>query len=271
LAVSFTERLVVPPGMSVRLADYAPGESGGFATKRQARSALKDVTRNLTKLQYLLYAENKRALLIVLQGMDASGKDGTIRRVMRGVNPQGTHVTSFKKPSAEEADHDFLWRIHKAMPRFGDIGIFNRSHYEDVLVVRVHDIVPRDVWMARYDQINAFEKNLADNGIVMLKFYLHIGKDEQKRRFEDRLNDPARHWKISPADFAERPHWDAYTEAFEDALSRCSTPWAPWHVIPADNKWFRDLAVASVIVEKLQSMEMKFPAPSFDVSKLTID
>ena len=149
--------------------------------------------------------------------------------------------------------------------------IFNRSHYEDVLVVRVHDIVPRDVWMARYDQINAFEKVLADNGIVVLKFYLHIGKDEQKRRFEDRLKDPARHWKISPADFAERPHWDAYTEAFEDALSRCSTPWAPWHIIPANNKWFRDLAVGSVIVEKLQSLEMEFPAPSFDVSKITVD
>lgn len=269
--MSFTERLVVPPGMSVRLADHAPDESGGFATKRKARSALKDVTRSLTKLQYLLYAENKRGLLIVLQGMDASGKDGTIRRVMRGVNPQGTRVTSFKKPSAEELDHDFLWRIHRAVPRFGDIGIFNRSHYEDVLVVRVHDLVPRDVWMARYDQINAFEKNLADNGIVMLKFYLHISKDEQKRRFEDRLNDPARHWKISPADFAERPHWDAYTEAFEDALSRCSTPWAPWYVIPADNKWFRDLAVASVLVEKLQSMEMEFPEPSFDVSQITVE
>jgi polyphosphate kinase 2 (PPK2 family) len=229
--------------MSVRLADHAPDESGGFATKRKARSALKDVTRSLTKLQYLLYAENKRGLLIVLQGMDASGKDGTIRRVMRGVNPQGTRVTSFKKPSAEELDHDFLWRIHRAVPRFGDIGIFNRSHYEDV----------------------------ADNGIVMLKFYLHISKDEQKRRFEDRLNDPARHWKISPADFAERPHWDAYTEAFEDALSRCSTPWAPWYVIPADNKWFRDLAVASVLVEKLQSMEMEFPEPSFDVSQITVE
>ncbi len=261
----------MPAGVPVRLADYSPDEAGGFATKRQARSALKDVTRLLGELQYRLYAENKRALLIVLQGMDASGKDGTIRRVMRGVNPQGTSVTSFKKPSAEELDHDFLWRIHKAMPRLGDIGIFNRSHYEDVLVVRVHNIVPRDVWMARYDQINAFEKNLSENGIVVLKFFLHISKDEQKRRFEDRLDDPTRHWKISPADFAERPHWDAYTEAFEDVLSRCSTPWAPWYVIPADKKWFRDLAVASVIVEKLQSLEMEFPAPSFDISQITID
>ena len=183
----------------------------------------------------------------------------------------GCKVKSWKKPTEEEMGHEFLWRIHKAVPRLGDIGIFNRSHYEDVLVVRVHDIVSRDVWMARYDQINAFEKNLSDNGIVILKFFLHIGKDEQKRRFEDRLNDPARHWKISPADFAERPHWDTYTEAFEDALGRCSTPWAPWYIVPADNKWFRDLAVASVIVEKLQSMKMEFPAPSFDVSQITVE
>ncbi len=203
--------------------------------------------------------------------MDASGKDGTIRHVMRGVNPQGTTVTSFKKPSDEEADHDFLWRIHKAVPRKGDIGIFNRSHYEDVLVVRVHNLVPEDAWSERYDQINAFEKNLSENGIVILKFYLHISKDEHKKRFQDRLDDPTRHWKISPADFSERPHWDAYTEAFEAVLTRCNTEWAPWYVIPANRKWFRNLAVGSAIVEKLESLDMNFPEPSFDVSAIQID
>ncbi len=269
--MKFADRFRAPPESRIRLADCDPDDTGDYTSKKDARKALKGVTRRLTELQYLLYAENKRGLLIVLQGMDASGKDGTIRQVMRGVNPQGTRVTSFKKPSVEELDHDFLWRIHRAMPRRGDIGIFNRSHYEDVLVVRVHDLVPEHVWSGRYDQINAFEKNLAEDGIVILKFFLHISKEEQKRRFEDRLADPTRHWKISPADFEERQFWDRYTEAFEEALTRCSTEWAPWYVIPANRKWFRNLAVASVIVECLESLDMEFPEPSFDVSEIRID
>ena len=268
--MKFADRFRVPPESRIRLADYDPDDTGDYTSKKDARKALKRVTRRLTELQYLLYAENKRGLLIVLQGMDASGKDGTIRQVMRGVNPQGTRVTSFKKPSVEELDHDFLWRIHRAMPRRGNIGIFNRSHYEDVLVVRVHDLVREHVWSGRYDQINAFEKNLAEDGIVILKFFLHISKEEQKRRFEDRLADPTRHWKISPADFEERQFWDQYTEAFEEALNRCSTEWAPWHVIPANRKWFRNLAVASVIVECLESLDMRFPEPAFDVSEIQI-
>ncbi len=269
--MSMGDRYRVSPGAKVTLAEYDPDDTAEYTDKKTARQALKQITRRLHELQYLLYAEDKRGLLIVLQGMDASGKDGTIRHVMRGVNPQGTTVTSFKKPSDEEADHDFLWRIHKAVPRKGDIGIFNRSHYEDVLVVRVHDLVPKEVWSERYDQINAFEKNLSENSIVILKFYLHIGKDEQKNRFQGRLDDPKRHWKISPADFSERPHWDAYTEAFEAALTRCNTEWAPWYIIPANRKWFRNLAVGSAIVEKLESLEMKFPEPSFDVSTIQID
>ena len=269
--MKFADGFRAPLETRIRLADCDPDDTADYTSKKDARKALKGVTRRLTELQYLLYAENKRGLLIVLQGMDASGKDGTIRHVMRGVNPQGTRVTSFKKPSVEELDHDFLWRIHRAMPRRGDIGIFNRSHYEDVLVVRVHDLVPKHVWSQRYDQINAFEKNLAENGIVILKFFLHISKEEQKKRFEDRLANPTRHWKISPADFEERQFWDQYTEAFEEVLTRCSTECAPWYVIPANRKWFRNLAVASIIVERLESLDMRFPEPSFDVSKIRID
>ncbi len=269
--MSIGDRYRVPPGTNVTLADYDPNDTAEYTDKKTARQALKRITRRLNELQYLLYAEDKRGLLIVLQGMDASGKDGTIRHVMRGVNPQGTTVTSFKKPSDEEADHDFLWRIHKAVPRKGDFGIFNRSQYEDVLVVRVHNLVPKEEWSERYDQINAFEKNLSENGIVFLKFYLHISKDEQRKRFEARLADPTRHWKISPADFSERPHWDAYAEAFEAALTRCNTAWAPWYIIPANRKWFRNLAVGSAIVEKLESLDMNFPEPSFDVSAIQID
>ncbi len=269
--MSIGDRYRVPPGTKVTLAEYDPNDTAEYTDKKTARKALKQITKRLNELQYLLYAEDKRGLLIVLQGMDASGKDGTIRHVMRGVNPQGTTVTSFKKPSDEEADHDFLWRIHKAVPRKGDIGIFNRSHYEDVLIVRVHSLVPREQWSKRYDQINAFENNLSENGIVILKFYLHIGKDEQKKRFEARLADPTRHWKISPADFSERPHWDAYTRAFEEVLTRCSTERAPWYIIPANRKWFRNLAVGSAIVEKLESLDMKFPEPSFDVSTVRVD
>ncbi len=269
--MSFDLRFRVSADASVRLENHDPNDTGDLTTKKEARRELKRITRRLSELQYLLYAENTRALLIVLQGMDAAGKDGTIRRVMRGMNPQGTTVTSFKKPSAEELDHDFLWRIHKAVPRRGDVGIFNRSHYEDVLAVRVHDLVPKDVWSARYDQINSFEKVLADDGIVMLKFFLHISKDEQKRRFEDRVSDPSRHWKISPSDFSERPHWDAYTGAYEEALTRCSTEWAPWYIIPANRKWFRNVAVAQIVAERLESLDMTFPAPTVDISRIRID
>lgn len=262
--------LRVAPGADITLGGFDPDYTGDFSEKKEARKELKRLTRRLSELQYLLYAEDRRALLIVLQGMDAAGKDGTIRRVMRGLNPQGTHVTPFKKPSVLELDHDYLWRIHRAVPRRGDIGIFNRSHYEDVLVVRVHDMVPPAVWSARYEQINAFERVLADNDVVILKFFLHISKEEQKKRFEDRLAQPERHWKISLSDFKERPHWDEYQLAYEEALRRCSTEWAPWFVIPANRKWFRDVAVATTIVETLERLEMRFPEPKVDVSKIRI-
>jgi len=265
------ERFVVNPGARLSIADLDPDDTAGYQKKSAAR---KDLARNIARLsalQYLLYAENKHAVLIVLQAMDAGGKDGIIRHVMSGVNPQGCRVTSFKAPSAEEADHGFLWRIHKAVPRKGNIGIFNRSHYEDVLVVRVHDLVPRSVWSRRYEQINAFEKLLAANDVKIVKFFLHISKDEQKKRFQARLDSPDKHWKLSPADFAERKHWDEYMRAYEDVLTKCSASWAPWYVIPANRKWFRNLAVSQIIVETLEELDMKFPPPSCDVSQITLE
>jgi PPK2 family polyphosphate:nucleotide phosphotransferase len=203
--------------------------------------------------------------------MDAGGKDGTIRHVMSGLNPQGCHVTSFKVPTEEELAHDYLWRVHRAVPAKGEIGIFNRSHYGDVLVVRVHNLVPRRVWSERYEQINGFEKILADNDVTIVKFFLHISKEEQKKRLQERLDDPAKHWKVSEADFEERRFWPDYIKAYEDALSKCSTPWAPWYVIPADHKWFRNLAVADILVSTLEDMDMRFPKSKLDLSRFVLD
>jgi len=264
------EKLLVKPGSKVLLEDIKTDATPGFKEKPDVETILRETAEKMAKLQYLMFAENKRSLLIVLQAMDTGGKDGTIRHVMTGLNPAGVHVKSFKVPSAEEMNHDFLWRIHQAVPPQGDFGIFNRSHYEDVIVVRVHDLVPRPVWKARYAQINAFEHHLVENDVTILKFFLHISKEEQKRRIQDRMEDPERCWKLSPADFKERTYWDDYQEAYADALSKCSTEWAPWYVIPADRKWFRNLAVAEIMLEALESMKMKFPKPSFDPSKLKL-
>jgi len=268
MATNFSKELMATPGKKVKLAKWDPEETLGWEKGHKSKASLEKATGRLDKLQYLLYAEHKHALLVVLQGMDAAGKDGTIRHVMAGVNPQGCRVTSFKKPSTEEAAHDFLWRIHAAIPARGDIGIFNRSHYEDVLVVRVHNLVPKEVWSRRYEQVNEFEKTLHEDGVKILKFFLHIGKDEQKRRFEQRIDDPDRRWKISEDDFSERKYWDEYVEAYEDALSKCGTPEAPWFIIPANKKWFRNLAVSHIIAETLEGMKMKFPPPTVDVKEL---
>jgi PPK2 family polyphosphate:nucleotide phosphotransferase len=268
MATNFSKELLVTPGKKVKLGKWDPEDTFGWEKGHKMTAALDKTIERLDKLQYLMYAEHKRTLLIVLQGLDASGKDGTIRHVMSGVNPQGCAVVSFKKPSADEMSHDFLWRIHKAIPEYGDIGIFNRSLYEDVLVVRVHNIVPKDVWSKRYDQINGFEELLHDSRIKVIKFFLNISKDEQKRRFQERIDDPDHRWKISEADFAERKFWDDYTDAYEDVLTRCSTEHAPWYIIPSDKKWFRNLAVSHIIAETLKDMKMKFPAPTVDVKKL---
>jgi PPK2 family polyphosphate:nucleotide phosphotransferase len=252
------EKLIVPPGHKFSLGEYDPTHTFGVL-KEHAEEELSHHIDKLQALHDLLYAENKRALLIVLQGMDAAGKDGTIRHVMSGVNPQGCGVTSFKEPSALELSHDFLWRVHAAVPARGAIGIFNRSHYEDVLIARVHRLVPKQVWSSRYDQINAFEKMLTQNGVHILKFFLHIGAGEQKKRLRERLNDPRKNWKASSADFRERRYWNRYRKAYEDALERCSTEWAPWYAIPSNYKWFRNYAVSEVVIRTLASLKMKYP------------
>jgi PPK2 family polyphosphate:nucleotide phosphotransferase len=252
------DKLMVKPGHRVRLKKLDPAETFGVEKEYAAEQVAHHV-KKLQALHELLYAEGKRALLIVLQGMDAAGKDGTIKHVMSGVNPQGCLVTSFKQPSAVELAHDFLWRIHAAVPAKGAIGIFNRSHYEDVLIARVHKLVPKKEWEGRYDQINAFEKILTESGVHILKFFLHIGNEEQKKRFEERLKDPEKNWKASAADFKERQYWDDYQDAYQHALERCSTEDAPWYAIPSDHKWFRNHAVAEVAIQTLEGFEMKFP------------
>jgi PPK2 family polyphosphate:nucleotide phosphotransferase len=261
--------LRVKPGSRVKLVDRHANDTHGY-NKEKAERELQRHQARMAELQELLYACKKQALLIILQALDAGGKDGTIRHVMSGVNPQSCQVTSFKAPTAEELGHDFLWRVHKAVPIKGNIGIFNRSHYEDVLVVRVHKLVPKSVWSRRYAYINGFERVLADSGVKILKFFLHISKDEQKRRFAERLADPNKMWKATPGDFEERKFWDDYIDAFEDALSKCSTEVAPWHVIPADKKWFRNLAVSQIVVEALESLNLKYPKLDFDPAKVVI-
>jgi PPK2 family polyphosphate:nucleotide phosphotransferase len=268
MATNFTKELMVKPGKKVKLAKFDPEETLGWAKNHAMKASLDMAIKKLDHLQYLLYANRKHALLSVFQGRDAAGKDGTIRHVMSGVNPQGCTVTSFKAPSPEEAAHDYLWRVHRAVPEYGNFGIFNRSHYEDVLIVRVHNLVPKAVWSERYEQINQFEEYLADNNVKILKFFLHISKKEQEKRFMERVDDPDKRWKISEADFNERKFWDDYTEAYEDALDRCGTKIAPWFVIPANKKWFRNLAVSHIIVETLEEMKLKFPAPTIDLKKL---
>jgi len=259
------DKLRVISGESFSLKQHDAAETFDIS-KHKAEKELKDHVKQLAELHELLYAENNRALLIVLQGMDASGKDGTIRHVMSGVNPQGCTVTSFKQPSAKELEHDFLWRIHAAVPEKGSIGIFNRSQYEDVLVVRVHGLVPKEIWQARYDQINAFERILAENDVTILKFFLHISRDEQEKRFQQRVEDPQKNWKISPADFREREYWGEYQKAYQDAIANCSTKEAPWYIIPSDHKWFRNYCVSHIIVRTLQSFHMRYPKANPDVA-----
>jgi len=266
--MDLAKQSIVRPGGDVQLKKLDPDDT--FGIKRNDKALEKTLDR-LRELQLLLYADKRYSLLIVLQGLDAAGKDGTIRHVMSGVNPQGCDVTSFKAPSSEDLARDYLWRIHKAVPPRGTIGIFNRSQYEDVLIVRVHKLVPKSVWGQRYQQINDFERMLTDNGTTVLKFFLHISKEEQKKRFEARIQDPSRNWKLSLPDFQERQHWDDYTAAYEDALSKCSTKEAPWYVIPANKKWFRNYLVAELIAKALENMRLKYPAPSVDISKVVLE
>ena len=269
--MKFSERFRVTAGAKVTLSKWDPDDTAGFEDKKAVKKKMKKNLERLSELQYLLYAENKRSVLVVLQALDAGGKDGTIRHVMGPLNPQSCKVVSFKTPTTEELSHDFLWRIHQVAPRTGEIRIFNRSHYEDVLIVRVHDMAPRAVWSRRYEQINAFEKILAQNNTHILKFYLHISKDEQLGRFKARLEDPTKHWKASLADFEERKYWNDYVKAYEAALSKCSTAKAPWFIVPANKKWFRNFAVSEILVEYLSKLRMKFPEPIEGISEIDPD
>jgi PPK2 family polyphosphate:nucleotide phosphotransferase len=263
-------RYRVEPGSRLKLADVDPDESEHYQRKKDVADALKQQRQRIADLQARLYGEKARSLLIVLQAMDTGGKDGTIKGVFQGVNPQGCQVWSFKAPSNEEADHDFLWRYHQKVPPRGMIHIFNRSHYEDVLIVRVKALVPEETWRPRYQAINQFEQALTLAGVTVLKFMLHISKDEQKRRLESRLADPDKRWKFSGNDLKERALWDDYQRAFEDAVSECTTPHAPWYVIPANRKWYRNLVVARTIADTLAAMDPQYPPAEQGLDKVVV-
>lgn len=254
----------------IRLRDFDPDYHEGL-DKENTRQETTRLCVRIGELQERLFANSTQAVLLLLQGMDTSGKDGTTRRVLEFVNPAGVQVTYFKVPTPEERAHDFLWRVHKAEPRHGNIGVFNRSHYEDVLVVRVLKLQPEAVWKTRYEQINAFERVLAENNIILLKFFLHISKQEQKARLEARLREPAKNWKFDPSDLEMRAHWKEFQQAYEDAINRCSIPCAPWHIVPANRKWYRNYVVAHTVVGALDRLKMKWPKPKVDVSKIKIE
>ena len=266
---SLRDALRVRPGTRIDLAKVDPAATHGHAKASSAKELAHGLAR-LTDLQDRIWAEGKHKVLIVLQGIDAAGKDGTVRHVMGAFNPQGCPVTGFKVPSAEEIAHDYLWRVHRRVPGKGEIGIFNRSHYEDVLVVRVHDIVPKAVWSRRYDQINAFEQLLADEGTTILKFFLYIDRDEQKARFQARLDDPTKRWKFRLGDLEERKRWDDYIAAYEDVLARCSTKSAPWYVVPSNRNWFRNLAVTSILADTLEELDPRYPESTEDLTNVVI-
>jgi len=267
---NFSDLYRVAPGTGLDLSAIDANDTGGFEKKKRAKNALEQRRKELIALQERFYAWDKRSLLIVLQAMDTGGKDGTIKHVMRGTNPQGVQVTSFKVPTPEELAHDYLWRVHKATPARRMIGIFNRSHYEDVLVVRVQNLVPEAVWSQRYGQINEFEELLTGNGTVILKFYLHITKDEQATRLQSRLDTPDKQWKFAIGDLKTRERWDDYMAAYTDAITRCSTANAPWFVIPANHKWYRNLTIASILVETLQALDPQFPEPEAGLDQVAI-
>lgn len=264
------DRYRVRPGSTVRLSDLDPSETH-VLTKQHAVARTDELRDRLGVLQEHLYVDGSHKLLVVLQAIDAGGKDGTIRHVFRGVNPQGVHVASFKAPTEEELAHDFLWRVHAHVPRNGHLTIFNRSHYEDVLIVRVHGLVPRSRWEKRYEHIRNFERMLVDEGTTIVKLFLHISKDEQRKRQQERIDDPAKQWKFSPADLEERKHWDDYQAAFQDMLNETSAHHAPWYVVPADRKWFRNLVVSQVLVDTLESMHLHLPKPPPGIDGLRVE
>jgi PPK2 family polyphosphate:nucleotide phosphotransferase len=262
------KKYLVRPGRRVHLESIDPEEHHLASNKEEGGSVFADLRVRLAELQEKLYASHDHKLLIVLQGMDTSGKDGTIRHVAGAFNPQGIRIVSFKKPTSEELDHDYLWRVHREVPAKGEIVVFNRSHYEDVLVVRVHELVPKSVWKQRYDQINEFERLLADSGTIILKFFLHIDRDEQRRRLRARLADKTKWWKFNEGDLKERKLWNEYQRAYEDAISKTAHPWAPWFIVPANRKWYRDLIVGSIVVKTLEGLNLKYP--KIDLSRVVV-
>jgi PPK2 family polyphosphate:nucleotide phosphotransferase len=264
------ELLRVRPGARLRLRDADAARRFGWS-EEQAGPELVRMKARLGELQYQLYADGRCGLLVVLQAIDGGGKDSTIRHVCSAFNPQGCTVTAFKAPSAEELRHDYLWRVHQHVPARGEVGIFNRSHYEDVLVVRVDSLAPKSVWQRRYEEINAFERQLVHADIRVVKIFLHISRDEQKQRFQQRLDDPRKHWKFDPADLKKRAQWPQYQRAFEEVFQRCSTADAPWYVVPANHKWLRDLAVARILLEALEALPLKWPKPGYDPEKIRIE
>ena len=266
---NYLKKLVVKPGSKIRLKHLDPGYHGKHESHKSALPEIQRYVQKMEQLQYLMYAERKHSLLIVLQGLDAAGKDGVVRHVLTGMNPSGCVESNFKQPTAEEIAHDFLWRVHPHLPAKGSVGIFNRSHYEDVLVVRVHGLVPEKVWSKRYDEINHFEKLIAiQNNTTILKFFLHISKQEQLARFAKRLDDPTRRWKISESDYKERDYWKDYIEAFEDVLSKTSTEHAPWFIVPSNHKWFRDLSISQIITRTMEEMKMQLPKPTVNLAEI---
>ena len=258
------QKTTFKPGSKIRLKDFDARSTSG-TTKEEAIAMCEENTTAIDELSYRLYAENTRALLLVFQGMDTAGKDGAIRHVMRSVDAQAAEVHPFKKPSSLELDHDFLWRIHQKVPSKGNIGIFNRSHYEDVLVVRVHNLVPQNEWSTRYDRINDFEEILTDSGVTILKFFLHISKEEQRERLQARLDNPNKRWKFSTADLEERKLWDDYQAAYTDALNKCNTSHTPWHIVCADRKWHRNLVISSIVRSTLENMNPQYPPAEKDL------
>lgn len=266
---NYRKQFIVKPRAEIRLKHFDPDYHGKHESHKKALSQIQENLQKMEQLQYRMYAENKQSLLIVLQGLDAAGKDGVVRHVLTGMNPAGCVSVNFKEPTKEDLAHDFLWRVHPHVPARGSVAIFNRSHYEDVLVVRVHRLAPEKVWSKRYDEINQFECLIAtQNNTAILKFFLHISKEEQLERFKKRLNDPDRQWKISDTDYKERDYWSDYTRAFEDVLNKTSTDYAPWFIIPSNHKWFRDLAISQIIVRRIEDMDIQVPKPTVNLAEI---
>ena len=262
---------MVIEGKKINLQRLSPDYNFSIDEEKAEYVLKQNLKKRMSELQYRFYAERKNGLLIVFQGIDTSGKDSTIRHVISAFNPQSCAVKAFKEPTTEDLSHDFLWRIHKRAPSRGEIVVFNRSHYEDIIQPRVHKTIHKSIWSQRYEHINAFERCLSDNSIKIIKFFLHISKEEQRKRLEERMNDPSKQWKASESDITERKFWNNYTVAYQDIINRCSNLWAPWYIIPANKKWFRNLVVALIIVDTLERMKPKFPKPTINLSEMTID